>query len=121
MQTYLSACQAGDYEAADLCYTASSREYIATHPRITEGRRPEHLKATYARLSGVEFQLEQVNKKRAILRPKDESIPPYFLRRQKSGEGWRIDWHFMSSYIRVRENGWSWTFSKAERIWKSRK
>lgn len=120
-QTYLNACQAGDFEAADLCYTASSRDYLKQDPRLTEGRDPEILKATYEKLTSTEFTLERVNSKRAIMRAADESIPPYFLRIQKPSEGWRIDLHFMSSYIRVNETGWSWTFPRAEGIWKSRK
>lgn len=120
-ESYLEACREGDFEGADLCYTASSREYIASHPRVTEGRSPESLKVTYQRLSQAAFKLEQVNSRRAIIRFEDQGIPPYFLRVQKAGEGWRIDWHFMSHYIRRTEDGWSWTFSRAERIWKSRK
>ncbi len=120
-QTYLQACQAGDFEGVELCFTASSRQYLKQNPQPVEERDPALLKATYERLTATDFRLEKVNSKRAIMWPADERIPPCFLRIQKPAEGWRIDLHFMTNYIRVTEDGWSYTFSRAERIWKSRK
>ncbi len=121
LATYLQACREGDFEKSDLCYTHSSRQYLQEHEEFTQNRNPEDLRQAYDRLSQVEFTLEQVNEKRAILHPDDPKIPPFFLRQQKPGEGWRIDFHFMSNYLRADENGWSWRFPKAEGLWKSRK
>lgn len=120
LATYLSACQAGDVAAANECYTASSREFIEQHPEVMAGVDSALLKATYDRLSVVTFDTEQVSPTRAILNPSDPKIPPFYLRQQKKGEDWRIDWHFMSNYIRADEKGWSLTFPKAESVWRKR-
>lgn len=120
LKTYLEACQAGDFAAADACYTASSRELLAKTPAFTEGRQPDMLKNTYEKLSKLTFTLEKVNEKRAILKPNDDKVPPFYLRVQDPKEGWRIDWHFMANYMRADENGWTWKNPKAEAIWKSR-
>ena len=120
LKTYLEACKAGDFAASDLCYTASSREMLASTPAFTEGRQPAMLTGTYDRLSKLTFTTEKVNAKRAILRPNDEKVPPFFMRVQNPKEGWRIDWHFMANYMRANENGWSWANPRAEGIWKSR-
>jgi hypothetical protein len=120
LQTYLAACKAGDFAAADQCYTASSREFLAKTPALTQNRPVELLTATYGRLSKLKWITEKVNPKRAILRPDDSKVPPFFLRQQAPNEGWRIDWHFMANYIRADESGWSWVNPKAEGIWKSR-
>jgi hypothetical protein len=120
LKTYLTACQAGDFEAADLCYTASSRQLLASSPSFTAGRQPEMLTATYERLAPLTFTTDKVNARRAILRPNDSKVPPFFMRVQDPKEGWRIDWHFMSNYMRADQNGWSWANPRAEGIWKSR-
>ena len=120
LKTYLQACQAGDFAGADACYTASSREFLAQSPAFTEGRQPELLVGTYERLSKLTFTTELVNAKRAILKPNDPKVPPFFMRIQSPKDKWRIDWHFMANYIRADENGWSWGNPKAEGIWKSR-
>lgn len=120
LKTYLDALKAGDFAGSDLCYTASSREALAKNPAFTEGRKPEMLTNTYERLSGLTFTTEKVNAKRAILKPDDDKVPPFFMRIQNPKEGWRIDWHFMANYIRADGNGWSWVNPKAEGIWKSR-
>lgn len=120
LKTYLAACQAGDYAAADACYTKSSRELLAGKPEMTQGRTPELLTNTYARLSPLQWTTEKVNAKRAILVPNDAKVPPFFMRQQSKDEGWRIDFHFMANYLRADQNGWSWVNPKAEGIWKSR-
>lgn len=120
LKTYLDALQAGDFAAADLCYTASSREALAKNPAFTEARRPEMLTNTYDRLAPLTFTTEKVNSKRAILKPSDDRVPPFFMRIQNPKEGWRIDWHFMANYIRADAQGWNWVNPKAEGIWKSR-
>lgn len=120
LKTYLEACKAGDFAAADLCYTASSREALAKNPAFTENRQTEMLTGTYERLSKLTFTTEKVNAKRAILKPNDDKVPPFFLRIQTPKEGWRIDWHFMANYIRANADGWSWVNPKAEAIWRSR-
>ncbi len=120
LQTYLEACKAGDFAAADACYTKSSREFLAATPAFTEGRSADMLRGTYERLSGLKFSTEKVNAKRAILTPDDKAIPPFYMRIQEPGEGWRIDWHFMANYMRGDANGWSWKNPRAEGIWKGR-
>ncbi len=120
LQSYLAACKAGDFSLADACYTKSSREFIAKNPKMTEGRAPQQLTGTYDRLSTLEFTTEKVNEKRAIVRPNDAKVPPFYIRVQDPKEGWRIDWQFMANYMRADANGWSWTNPKAEGIWKSR-
>jgi hypothetical protein len=120
LQTYLQACKAGDFAQADACYTRSSREFLAKTPKMTEGRMPEHLMGTYDRLAGLEFTTEKVGEKRAILRPNDAKVPPFYMRVQDPKEGWRIDWQFMANYMRADANGWSWVNPRAEGIWKSR-
>ncbi len=120
LKTYLEACKAGDFEAADACYTKSSREFIAKTPKMTAGRKPEHLIGTYERLSALKFTTETVNPKRAIVRPDDSKVPPFYMRVQDPKEGWRIDWQFMANYMRADQNGWSWVNPKAETLWKSR-
>jgi hypothetical protein len=120
LKTYLEACKAGDFSAADECYTASSRKRLAETPALTEGRHPDLLTGTYERLSTLTFTTEKVNAKRAILRPDDPKVPPFFLRVQTPKEQWRIDWHFMANYIRADANGWSWVNPRAEGLWKSR-
>ena len=121
LRTYLKACQAGDFVAADACYTKSSREFIANAPKMTEGRVPEQLVGTYERLSKVDFRTEKINDKRAVLVPNDRKIPPFYVRVQEPKEGWRIDWQFMANYMRADANGWSWVNPRAEGIWKSRR
>ncbi len=120
LKTYLSACQAGDVAAANECYTASSRAFIAAHPEVMAGVNPELLTATYDRLSALKFETEQISPTRAILKPSDSKVPPFYLRQQKAGEGWRIDWHFMSNYIRADDKGWRVTNIKAESVWRKR-
>jgi hypothetical protein len=120
LKSYLEACKAGDFAAADACYTASSRKFLAETPAFTEGRQPEMLLGTYDRLSPLTFTTEKVNGKRAILHPNDEKVPPFFMRIQNPKEGWRIDWHFMANYLRADQNGWSWVNPRALGIWKSR-
>lgn len=120
LRSYLRACEAGDFGAADACYTKSSREFIAKTPKMTEGRIPQQLTGTYDRLSKLKFTTEKVNDKRAILRPDDEKVPPFYMRIQDPKEGWRIDWQFMANYMRADAKGWSWVNPKAEGIWKSR-
>lgn len=120
MRTYMEACQAGDFVAADACYTESSRAFLAKNPALRDSRPVEALIGTYERLSKVTFTTEMVNTKRAILRPDDPKLPPYFLRIQNPKEQWRIDWNFMANYIRANDKGWSWANPRAEGIWKSR-
>lgn len=121
LETYLKACQAGDFQAADLCYTESSRKFLQDNAYMTEGREPEQLKKAYQNWSTLKFRTEMVNAKRAVLHPSSADVPPFFLRKQAKGEGWRIDYHFMSNFIKVDENGWSWKMPRAEKIWRSRK
>jgi hypothetical protein len=120
LDAYLKACQLGDLEAAELCYTRSSREVAKQDAEQGAPPPPEALKSAYERLKDVDFKSEQVNAKRAILWPGDESIPPMFLRVQDQEEGWRLDYHFMSRYIRVGEDGWSWRDQRVFQIWKKR-
>lgn len=120
LDRYLKACSDGDYAAAEACYTKSSRELVKEQMKDAEVRDPDLLKSAYDRLSPLEYREERVNEKRAILWPSDEKIPPFLLRVQDEKEGWRLDYHFMSHYIRVNEDGWSWTNSRIFKIWKSR-
>jgi hypothetical protein len=120
LKTYLAACKAGDFTATDACYTKSSRDLLAANPAMTQGRQAEMLTGTYERLSPLTWTTEKVNAKRAILTPNDPKVPPFFMRQQTKGEGWRIDFHFMANYIRADQNGWSWINPRAEGIWKSR-
>ena len=120
LKTYLEACKAGNYEAADACYTKSSREFIAKTPKMTAGRKPEHLTGTYDRLSTLKWTVENVNQKRAIVKPDDSKVPPFYMRVQDPKEGWRIDWQFMANYMRADQNGWSWANPRAETLWKAR-
>ncbi len=121
LESYLEALEAGDSERVLQCYTASSRRMVSEHPELSKGRTPEELQASHSMLEGLTYTTEQVNEKRAILHPDDEGVPPLFLRRQVEDEGWRIDLHFMLNYIRAGSNGWSYTFPRAEQIWRSRK
>ncbi|MFA7482876.1 MAG: hypothetical protein WC314_20380 [Vulcanimicrobiota bacterium] len=120
LEAYLQACKEGDYQAAESCYTRSSRELAAQDAKQMGERPPELLIGTYERLKDVDFRLEQVNPKRAILWPETEQIPPMFLRIQHAEEGWRLDYHFMSRYMRVNENGWSWRNQRILDLWKKR-
>jgi len=120
LDAYLNACQAGDLEAAELCYTSSSREVAKQDAELGAAPPPDALKSAYERLKDVDFKLEEVNAKRAIFWPADESIPPMFMRIQQEEEGWRLDYHFMSRYIRVGEDGWSWRDPRVFQIWKKR-
>ncbi len=120
LDAYLKACQAGDVEAAEMCYTRSSREVAKQDAEQAAPPSPESLKGAYERLKDVDFKLEEVNAKRAIFWPEEESIPPMFLRVQHEEEGWRLDYHFMSRYIRVGEDGWSWRDQRVFQIWKKR-
>ncbi len=119
-QTYLAACQSGDFGLADLCYTHSSRQYLAENPKMTEGRSPEILTGTYVRLKDKGYRVEQVSERRAIIRwdPEDPRVPPIYIRQQKRGEGWRLDLMFMARYIRQHEDGWSFVIPQAEKLWK---
>ena len=119
-KTYLAACQAGSFEQADLCYTASSREELKANTEFTKNRKTEQLTGTYERLKDRAYTIETVSQNRAILhwQPEDKKTPPLFFRKQKKDEGWRIDLAFMSRYIRQNEDGWSWTFPKAESLWR---
>jgi hypothetical protein len=119
-ETYLQACKLGDFDAAEMCYTKSSRELAKQDAAHMEPRSPEMLQGTYERLKDVEFKLEEVNAKRAIFWPEDESIPPMFMRIQVAQEGWRIDYHFMSRYVKVTEDGWSWRNKRLFSLWKKR-
>ena len=120
-ETYLKACQNGDYKAAENCYTRSSRELVEKQMAGGAQRDPEALKGLYEGLSQVTFREELVNEKRAILWPDDEKFAPMFLRIQDVEEGWRLDYHFMSNYIRANDKGWSWRNERVYRIWKTRK
>lgn len=120
LNTYLEACKAGDFEAAEMCYTRSGRELVKQDTAEMEPRSPELLKGTYERLKDVDFKLEQVNAKRAIFWPDDEQVPPMFVRIQEPEERWRLDYHFMSRYIRVDENGWAWRNKRLLDLWKKR-
>ena len=119
-KTYMEAMKAADFAATDTCYTASSREMLAKNPAFSQNRPAEMLTQTHDRFSQLTWTTEQVNSKRAILTSNDSKVPPIFMRQQTPGEGWRIDFHFMASYIRADQNGWSWVNPKAEAIWKSR-
>lgn len=116
LDTYLAACQEGDYAGAEECYTRSSRKLVDN----SEPRDPELLKASHQKLAALEFRLEEVNSKRAILWPNDEKVPPFFLRIQDAEEGWRIDYHFMANYIQSTGDGWKWRNKRIFKIWKSR-
>jgi hypothetical protein len=120
LERYLKACQDGDYEAAEKCYTKSSRELVESLNEGQEPRDPAQLRATYEVLSPLTFREERVNTKRAILWPSDDKTPPFLFRIQEPGEGWRIDYHFMSNYIQVSESGWDWRNKRIFNIWKSR-
>ena len=120
LDAYLKACQAGDLEAAEMCYTRSSREVAKQDAAQAEPPPPEALTGAYERLKDVDFRLEEVNPKRAIFWPDEEAIPPMFLRIQNEEEGWRLDYHFMSRYIRMGEDGWSWRDPRVFQIWKKR-
>lgn len=121
LQTYLGALEAGDYAAMETCYTKSSREMTQARGQVApEARDAEQLQQVYLRLKALSFRTEQVNSKRAILWPSDESIPPFFLRIQEPAEQWRIDYHFMSNYIKIKENGWNWRNGRILNLWKSR-
>ena len=120
LDTYLSACKDADFARADACYTKSSRALLYRNLEGRPPRDPSLLKQTYSRMSALNFVTERVNSKRAILWPNDKSVPPFFLRIQDSEEEWRIDYHFMSNYINVKEDGWSWKHPKIFKLWKSR-
>lgn len=120
LETYLEACEQGNFEAAQTCYTKSSRELSQAQEAQAGTADPEMLRQTYERLKDVDFKLEQVNAKRAILWPGDESIPPFLFRIQEPSEAWRLDYHFMSNYIKVNEKGWSWRDPRILGLWKKR-
>ena len=120
LDAYLKACQAGDFEAAESCYTASSRKLVQSQTSPEEKRDPQLLVQTYEMLKPLEFREEKVNEKRAILWPNDESVPPFMFRIQDPEEGWRIDYHFMSHYIQIKDDGWKWRDKRLFKIWKSR-
>lgn len=120
LDAYLQACKAGDFEAADLCYTQSSRELVKADLAGMEPRSPELLKGTYERLKAANFELEKVNDKRAIFWSQNEDIPPMLMRIQAPEEGWRIDYHFMSRYLRVTQDDWNWRNKRLFEIWKKR-
>lgn len=120
LDSYLQACREGDYQAADACYTKSSREFLEKHLKPEAKRDPKHLLASYERLKSLTFEEERVSPKRAILWADSEKVPPFLLRIQEPEEGWRIDYHFMSHYIKIEEDGWKWRNEKLFKIWKSR-
>lgn len=118
-KTYLNACSSGDYKAAQMCYTKSSRELVNQLPEDSAPN-PEGLKMMAEQMKKLSYKIEQVNKKRAIVWFDEESVPPLFLRIQEPGEGWRLDYHFMSHYIQADGNGWSWRNKRVFNLWKSR-
>lgn len=120
LDAYLQACREGDYQAAEACYTESSRKYVAQRTDPEVPRNPDLLRQFYQRMADTDFRLEQVNSKRAVFWPEDETIPPFLLRIQKPEEGWRLDYHFMSNYIKVKDSGWSWANPKIFGLWKQR-
>lgn len=119
-QTYLKACSSGDYVAAEGCYTRSSRELVDKTRTKGEEPAPESLQMLHARLEPLTYKIEEVNPKRAIVWFDDKSVPPLFLRIQDKHEGWRLDYHFMSHYIRAGKDGWSWRNKRVFKLWKSR-
>lgn len=118
--TYLKACREGDYRAAEDCFTRSSRELVQAQVKPEEPRDPEQLKSVYEAMSKLKYSEEKVSPTRAIMWPDDKSVAPLLLRIQDKSEGWRIDYHFMSHYIKVDDHGWSWRNPKLFAIWKSR-
>lgn len=120
LESYLQACEQGNFEAAQACYTKSSRELSQAQQAQSGTVDPEVLRQAYQRLKDVDFKLEQVNSKRAILWPGDESIPPFLFRIQEPSEAWRLDYHFMSNYIKVNDKGWSWRDPRILGLWKKR-
>ena len=118
LDAYLKACREGDEKALRECYTKSSRELAKAD--AAEGQGEVDLAAVHEHLAQQTFTLEQVNKKRAIFWAEDESVPPFFLRVQDEAEGWRIDYHFMSRYMRVNPDGWSWRNKRIFELWKKR-
>lgn len=120
LQAYLKACKAGDFEAAESCYTKSSRDLAKADVQGREPPPPSVLKNTYDRLNGAGLKLEKFNDKRAAFWAEDEQIPPLLMRIQSPEEGWRIDYHFMSRYLRVDQDGWSWKNKRLFDIWKKR-
>ena len=120
LDTYLEACKAGSYSRAEGCYTKSSRSLVQTLVQEQPERDPDLLKGLYEKLKPLSFRLEEVNAKRAILWPSDENVPPFFLRIQEPEEGWRIDYHFMSNFLKIDKKGWSWRNKRILGIWKSR-
>lgn len=119
-EAYLKACEVGDYTAAESCYTKSSRELAQAQWKDQPARDPELLKEAYKSLSSLAFREEIVSPTRAILWPDNESVAPLLFRIQDKEQGWRMDYHFMSSYIKVDQNGWSWKNPKLFSIWKTR-
>ena len=118
-KTYLEACSRGDYKAAQNCYTKSSRELVSQMPEESAPE-PEALKMMAEQMEKLSYKIEKVNKKRAIVWFDKESVPPLFLRVQEPGEGWRLDYHFMSHYIQADGDGWSWRNKRVFNLWKSR-
>lgn len=117
---YMKACSEGDYGAAEGCFTKSSRELLKAQSNPQEPRDPQQLKAVYDAMSKLEYTEERVSPTRAVMWPNDKSVAPLLLRIQDKSEGWRIDYHFMSHYIKADDNGWSWRNPKLFTIWKSR-
>lgn len=120
LKTYLQALQSGNYEFVDACYTSSSRQFLQSNPDLIAERTQQTLMSTYEHLAKLEFTTEKVSARRAILHPSDPKVPPLYARIQDPNEGWRLDWRFMTDYLRVNENGWSLRNPKAESLWRSR-
>lgn len=120
LETYVAACKAGDYKAAEQCYTKSSRKLLEEQVGAEDTRDPELLKASGEQLASCKFRLEQVNSKRAVMWPNVETVPPILLRIQSMDEGWRIDYHFMANYMQVKADSWQWRNPQIFKVWKTR-
>lgn len=120
LDAYFEACSRGDYAAAEACYTKSSRELVQAQFKDQPERDPELLKEAGENLKTLNFREEVYGPTRAAFWPDNEAVAPLLFRIQDKAEGWRLDYHFMSNYIRLKDGGWSWTNPRLFNIWKTR-
>lgn len=120
LDAYFEACASGDYAAAESCYTKSSRELVQAQYKDLPERDPQLLKDAGENLRALKLREEIYSPTRAAFWPEDERVAPLLLRIQDKAEGWRLDYHFMSNYIRLKDGGWSWANPRLFNLWKSR-